>query len=95
MTPEELTALIERRTTGKRPGCGVCLGHSPSWDGHDFGCKERDFDALIQSSSDLLAAHDALTAEVEALRALLPSCGHCGRPYPNAHDEEPCNHDRC
>lgn len=32
---KEQVALIRN---AKWVGCGVCLGHSPSWDGHDRGC---------------------------------------------------------
>lgn len=42
-------------------GCGVCMGHSPSWDGHDINCPVR-----VQAWKD-----KAANAEIDRLRAEL------------------------
>ncbi len=50
LTPDSLGAIGARAEAWPAP-CGVCMGHSPSWDGHDKGCAvpiiREDVPALI------------------------------------------------
>lgn len=49
MTPEERMKKVKARAAGteRYQPCGVCMGHSPSWDGHDSGCRVSDMAFLI------------------------------------------------
>lgn len=42
-----LAALARYEASSSFTPCGVCLGHSPSWDGHDSGCKRGATEELI------------------------------------------------
>lgn len=60
MTPEELDAIEARASAQSNAACGVCMGHSPSWDGHDKGCAVAFLEACR-------ADVPALVAEVRRL----------------------------
>lgn len=55
MTDAKRLAAIKARAAGteRYQPCGVCMGHSPSWDGHDAGCRVSDMDFLIREVEQL------------------------------------------
>lgn len=48
------------------PGCGVCMGHSPSWDGHSYDCSVSIRERMMVEAD--LDRHRANVAEVELAR---------------------------
>lgn len=38
------------------PGCGVCMGHSPSWDGHDHDCSVSVRERCLTAEKRIAAA---------------------------------------
>lgn len=76
MTPEERMKKVKARAAGteRYQPCGVCMGHSPSWDGHDSGCWVSDMTFLIKEVERLqvmLGGHDpyAIAAQRDSARA--------------------------
>ncbi len=62
MTPEERMKKIKARAAGteRYQPCGVCMGHSPSWDGHDPGCRVSDMTVLINEVERLTASASSM-----------------------------------
>lgn len=66
MSTTEVIEKVQRWLDAKPTHrCGVCLGHSPSWDGHALGCPTGLRLVLVAAAPDLLQAATAAPETTE------------------------------